>query len=261
MEKSEDQPVVLITGASRGLGAAIARIAANWGASVVITARNKRALEQVVKEIGGVGGSAFAITGDVSNEADCQRIIQAALREFGRLDALINNSGQIEPIAPLAEADLGEWKQNWLVNLFGAVTLTSLAIPYLRQNQGKVIFISSGAAENVIPGWSAYSASKAALNHLTRILAQEEPAITSISVKPGVVDTEMQTTIREKGKGHMGEKNYARLTGLYEENKLLPPELPARAIAALALGAPKDLSGETVSWDDPRVQAVWRASA
>jgi NAD(P)-dependent dehydrogenase (short-subunit alcohol dehydrogenase family) len=109
---------------------------------------------------------------------------------------------------------------------------------------------------NVVGGWGAYSTAKAAINHLTRILASEEPAITAVALRPGIVDTEMQATIREKGKSHMAEANYQWLYGQYDRGQLLPPEKPGKAIACLALFAPHEWSGEIIQWDEERVQQL-----
>lgn len=254
-----DQPVVIITGASRGLGAAAARIAAGLGAAVVLSARSPEALRAEAEAIQAEGGAALAVAGDVSREADCRRIIQSTLDRFGRIDALVNNGGVIEPIAPLAEAETQAWEYNWAVNVLGPVMLTRLTLPHLRPRHGRVVNISSGAAINVIGGWGAYSAAKVALNHLTSILASEEAEITALAIRPGIVDTAMQAEIREKGKGHMAEANYNRLSGMHAQGKLLPPEVPGRAIACLALHAPHEWSGELVQWDDARVQELVRS--
>jgi NAD(P)-dependent dehydrogenase (short-subunit alcohol dehydrogenase family) len=186
-------------------------------------------------------------------------IIQKALDYFGRIDALVNNAGAIEPMSPIAEADSQAWEQNWRLNVLGPVMLTRLALPSLRERKGRVINVSSGAAVNVIGGWGAYSTAKAAINHLTRILASEEPAITAIALRPGIVDTEMQATIREKGRDRMAERNYNLLHGLYEQGRLLPPEAPGRALACLSLHAPREWSGDTIQWDEERVQRLVQA--
>jgi NAD(P)-dependent dehydrogenase (short-subunit alcohol dehydrogenase family) len=112
---------------------------------------------------------------------------------------------------------------------------------------------------NVIGGWGAYSAAKAAINHLTHILASEEPDITVLALRPGIVNTGMQAAIREKGKSRMAEENYRWLNQMYEQGRLLPPEAPGRAIACLALFAPHEWSGEVVRWDDARVQELVQA--
>ncbi|HEX6304157.1 MAG TPA: SDR family NAD(P)-dependent oxidoreductase, partial [Anaerolineales bacterium] len=112
----------------------------------------------------------------------------------------------------------------------------------------------SGAAVKVVEGWSAYCSAKAALNHFNRILASEEDAITAIAFRPGAIDTEMQATIREEGGEGMPENAHARYLRLHEQGKLLPPEVPGKTMAVLALFAPHAWSGEFIAWDEERVQ-------
>jgi NAD(P)-dependent dehydrogenase (short-subunit alcohol dehydrogenase family) len=250
----DGRPVTIVTGASRGLGAAIAQAAAQLGAAVVLAARSPGPLERLAVDIETAGGSALAVPADVSQEAGCRAIVQAGLDRFGTIHALVHNSGMLEPIAYLSAAEWAAWRSNWAVNVLGPVLLTRLALPALRENHGRVITISSGVAERVEPGWGAYSVSKAAVNHFTRILAVEEPAITAVVVRPGVVDTGMQAFIREQGQAGMPPENHRRYLLLKQQGRLLPPEIPGRALACLALYAPPDLSGSFISWDDPRMQ-------
>ena len=116
-------------------------------------------------------------------------------------------------------------------------------LPALRRTSGRIIFTSSGAAVNAYTGWGAYGASKAALNHLALTLGAEEPGVTSISIRPGVVDTDMQRDIREVHGPSMKEQDVARFHNLHQEGGLLKPEQPGHVIAKLALDAPKELSG------------------
>ncbi len=249
---------IIITGASRGLGAAIARAAAELGAAVVLNARSAEALEAAAGQIAAAGGTALAVPGDVSRDDDCERLVDAAVSRFGRLDALVNNAGILEPIAPIAEADPQAWQRSWAVNVLGPVLMTRAALPHLRESGGRIVHISSGAANRPVVGWGAYCTTKAALNHLNRVLALEEPTLTTIAVRPGAVDTPMQGVLREKGAAGMTPEEHARFIRRYEEGDLLPPELPGRAIAVLALHAPHEWSGEFLSWDDDAVQALVR---
>ncbi len=250
------QPTILITGASRGLGAATARAAARLGAHVVLSARSAAELEAVAAAIVQEGGQATAVVGDVGNLAHCERMIAATIAATGRLDTLVNNAGIIQPIAPIAAAKASDWEALMRVNLIGPVQLTRLALPHLRASRGRVIHVSSGAAVAPIAGWGAYCASKAALNHFSRVLAVEEPEIVSLTFRPGVVDTAMQAVIRVAGREGMPEAEYGRFVAMHHEGRLLPPELPARALAALALFAPREWSGDFVQWDDARVQVL-----
>jgi NAD(P)-dependent dehydrogenase (short-subunit alcohol dehydrogenase family) len=249
---------VLVTGASRGLGAAAARMIGELGASVVLVARSEDDLEAVADEIRSAGGQALVMAGDVSLAADCQHAVVAAVEHFGGLDAVVNNAGVLEPIAPIADSDLRTWEENLDVNVLGPVRITQAALPHLRRRQGHVVNVSSGAALRVIPGWSAYCVAKAAVNHLTRAIAIEEPEVTAIAFQPGVVNTAMQATIRARGSQGMPAEEYARFIDYYEEGELLPPELPGCALAVLALYAPHEWSGEFIAWNEERVQSLVR---
>jgi NAD(P)-dependent dehydrogenase (short-subunit alcohol dehydrogenase family) len=238
------------------LGAAAARIAAELGANVLLTARSADDLEEVAKSIEAAGGQAMFVAGDLAEGGTAEAVVRAAMERFGRIDGVINNAGVIEPIGPIAEAEMGAWAQNLAVNLLGPVQLIQAALPYLRASEGRVINVSSGAAVSVIRGWGAYCAAKAALNHFTRVLAKEEPAIMALAVRPGIVDTEMQATIRREGERGMPAADHQRFMGYHEEGQLLPAERPGRALAVLALYAPRAWSGEFIAWDEERVQAL-----
>jgi NAD(P)-dependent dehydrogenase (short-subunit alcohol dehydrogenase family) len=249
-------PVVIVTGASRGLGAAAALAAAEEGADVVLTARTIEDLQRQADLVRQKGREALVVAADLSQPQDCRRVVQQALERFGGLNALINNGGVLEPIAGIAQADPQAWLLNWQVNVMAPVLLVQAALPALRLSAGRVVNVSSGAAEKVTTGWSAYSLSKAALNHFTRFLAAEEPEITALAVHPGVVDTAMQATIRNKGEGGMRQEDYQRFVGFHRQGQLLPPQEPGCALACLALFAPHAWSGEYLSWDEGRVQAL-----
>lgn len=251
-----EPPTVLITGASRGLGAAAARHLANHNARVVITARSIHDLEKTARQIQDSGGQVLSVAGDVSQPADCARVVAEAVEHFGALHALVNNAGVLQPITTIAQGNPDDWTHNWMVNLLGPLRLTHLALPYLRRTSGRVINVSSGAAINPMRGWGAYCSAKAALNHFTRVLAVEETHITAISFRPGVVDTAMQAVIRQEGRHGMSQEDHARFERDHAEGKLLPPEAPGASLAVLALYAPHDWSGEFIAWDEARLQAL-----
>lgn len=247
---------VIVTGASRGLGAATAHILAQMGAQVVLTARSAVPLDALAEEVRTAGGSVFSVAGDITAPNTAHRVVAAAVEHFGRVDALINNAGILTPLARLDEADPEAWLHTLNVNVIGPVLLTRAALPYLRQTSGRVINVSSGAAIKAITGWGAYCVSKAALNHFNMMLAHEEPDITAIAVRPGMIDTAMQGTLRAEGVGHMDDATYVRFVEHFRKGELNPPELPGRATALLALHAPHDWSGEFIAWDEARVTAL-----
>jgi NAD(P)-dependent dehydrogenase (short-subunit alcohol dehydrogenase family) len=114
----------------------------------------------------------------------------------------------------------------------------------LRSSHGKIILVSSGAATGAYSTWGAYGSSKAAINHLAITLKAEEPLVTTIAIRPGVVDTEMQRGIRELHSTRMDEKDVKKFTGLFTDGELLKPEQPGDVMAKLALDAPVDLGGK-----------------
>ena len=249
-------PVLIITGASRGLGAATARRAAVLGAEIALLARSLPQLEAVAAEIRSSGRRALSVQADVSQPEDCKRAVDEIVAHFQRVDGLINNAGRLGPVAPLAESPMDDWQKNLQINLVGPAILIQLALPYLRASNGRLINVSSGAAVNVTRGWSAYSAAKAGLNHLTRLLAAEETEITSLSFRPGVVDTDMQAEIRSDGARGMSAEEHARFLQYHANGELLSPEIPAHSLAWLALNAPHEWSGEFISWNDQRLAEV-----
>lgn len=242
------RPVILVTGASRGLGKAIALALARLGADVVLNARNEARLSEVAQQVRQLGAQVALVVGDIGDPETARRMVITALERFGHLDAVVNNAGIILPIAPIVRADAEAWLANWRVNLLGAVMLVKEALPFLRQRRGRVINISSGAAIRPFPGWGAYCSAKAALNHFTAVLALEEPEVTAIAFRPGIVDTDMQGDIRAYGAEGMPPEWHRRFVRYKEEGRLQPPENIGRMVAFLALEAPQEWSGRFLTY-------------
>ena len=156
----------------------------------------------------------------------------------------------------IADTDPAAWERNLAINLMAPIRLVQVALPHLRRTRGRVINVSSGAAVNPVVAWGAYCVAKAAINHFTRQLAAEEDQITAVALRPGVVDTAMQAKIRQEGADEMPPGDYQRFVRYHQEGELLPPELPGRALAVLALHAPLEWSGEFIPWDADRVQTL-----
>ena len=250
-------PVVIVTGASRGIGAAIVNRLRQAGVTVVAVARSSNAAESAKSTISPHDGRVHPVTADIADQAACADVVSETLGTFGRLDALVNNAGILAPVSRIADADPKAWQYNLAVNLLGPFYLSQAAIPYLRPVGGRIVNVSSGAAVKAIQGWSAYCVAKAALTHFTRQLAAEEPAVTSVALRPGVVDTAMQRLIRQAGPSVMTPDKSAYFQALKDRGELLAPEVPARAAAWLALSAPADLSGAFIDFDDPRLAAAF----
>jgi len=190
---------VLITGASRGIGASAAQEFAHAGANVVLLARSGGAIGDLAQEI---GASALAIPCDVSRYADIEAAMKAAVAKFESLDVVINNAGVIEPISALATSDPAAWGQAIDINLKGVYYGMRAAMPMMQAaGGGTIITISSGAAHNALEGWSHYCSSKAGAAMLT-MCAHKEGAgtgIRAIGLSPGTVATEMQREIKASG--------------------------------------------------------------
>ncbi|MEC7670503.1 MAG: SDR family oxidoreductase, partial [Pseudomonadota bacterium] len=191
--------VVLITGASRGIGAAAAREFADAGAKVALVARGA---DQIADLAGEIGENAVAFPCDISRYWEVEQAVENCIKAFGRLDVLINNAGVIEPVSHLAEADPDAWGQVIDINLKGVFNGMRAALPVmLEHGGGTILTIGSGAAHGPVEGWSHYCSSKAGALMLTRMANKEygDKNIRAISLSPGTVATQMQKEIKASG--------------------------------------------------------------
>ncbi len=236
--------VAIVSGGSRGIGAATAARLAELGATVVVVARRGDALQAVVAEVVGRGGRAEAAPCDITDYAGVVALVEGVIERSGRIDILVNNAGLVEPIARIEDSDPAAWADNVAVTLTGAYHLCRASIPHFRKaGSGVIVNVSSGAAHRPLEGWSAYCAAKAGLYMLTRSIALEEAdaGVTVYGFGPGTVDTEMQVAIRASGINPISQ-----LT----RSELAPPEVPARVIAWLCTGEAADLAGQELSIRD-----------
>ena len=185
--------VIMITGASRGLGRALTLAYAEEGANLVITSRSAESLEPVAEETKGMEVEVLAIPADISRSTHIERLVDAAVERFGRIEVLINNAGLLGPRVPIVEYPEDEWRKVLEANLTGPFLLTKAAIPYMPKG-GSIINITSGVSIEGRPRWGAYSVSKFGLEGLTQVLAAEleEHRIRVNSVDPGSMRTEMR---------------------------------------------------------------------
>ncbi|KAI9063281.1 short-chain dehydrogenase [Trametes sanguinea] len=246
------RPVVVLTGASKGLGLAIAKILLDsFNANVVALSRTKtpelRSLAEAHSE------SLLALECDVTDAAAVRSSVLRGLEKYKRIDGLILNAGVLEPLGKIASEDISidQWKQHFDVNFFSLITAIRATIPELRKSPsgGRIVFVSSGAATGNTPTWGPYNAGKAAMNSLCRTLAAEEPDVTCVALRPGMVDTPMQGLLRDKGPSIMDPQVLKKFTNAYEKGELVKPEDAGHVIAALSLKAPKSLSGQFVTWN------------
>ena len=185
--------VAIITGASKGLGRAMARLLAREGHALVINARGAEALDRAARELAPLT-DVLAVAGDVSEIAE--EIAGRALQEFGRVDLLINNASTIgrSPMPPLEHHSWQSLLQIYKINVVAPLHLAQLLIPGMRlRRHGTIVNITSDAGVNAYPGWGGYGSSKAALEHASRILAKEleGSGIRVLAIDPGDMNTEM----------------------------------------------------------------------
>ena len=185
------EKVVVVTGGSRGIGYAIAKLFSENGARVVITSQDSQKLEKASSEI----PNSYGIVADIRKKDQVKNVIEKTIEKFGELDILVNNAGIFPKIKRLHEIDEDEWNEVLDVNLTGQFRFTKEAIPYLQKTSGSIINISSDAGLKAYQGFNAdaYSASKAALIILTKCWALEyaKDRIRVNCICPGVVDTDM----------------------------------------------------------------------
>lgn len=230
----------LVTGGSRGIGSAIALRLAEEGATVAVTYNNsKRGADQVVAKITELGGRAYALKGSVASQEETQRLIDDAVKELHQIDILVNNAGVFEA-APVDTIDLAHFDRVFDVNVKGLIATTIAALPKM-PNGGRIINISSVAAEGNMTGASVYSATKAAVNALTRVWAQElgSRGITVNGVAPGTTATDMyEAALPQEVKDGIAAKTALGRVG--------QPDDIAAVVAFLASDDSRWVTGQTI---------------
>ena len=236
---------VLITGASRGIGAATAREFAGAGAKVALVARND---ERIAELAGEIGPNAVAIPCDVSRYWEVEAAVAACLKAFGRLDVLVGNAGVIAPISHVDSVDPDTWGKAVDINLKGVFHGLRAAMPVMKAaGGGTIITVSSGAAHAPLEGWSQYCAAKAGAAMLTRCADLEGRAhgLRVMGLSPGTVATDMQRQIKASGLNPVSELDWG---------DHIPPEWPARALLWMC-GADADaFLGQEVSLRDADIR-------
>ncbi|MBI3962960.1 MAG: SDR family oxidoreductase [Deinococcus sp.] len=239
----------LVTGGSRGIGRATALALAREGAQVAVMARTAAEVEQTVDEITEQGGTSLAVVANVGSEAEVTAAFERVRRELDHVDILVNNAAVIGLPATLAEVSMAEWRRVMDVNVIGAWLCARAALPdMLERRRGKIINISSGAAVRALPRLGLYCISKAALDHMTRILAVEsKPHVQVNCFYPGVVDTQMQAELRAAGAEGLGSELHEMFMGFYRQGQLVAPERPAEAIVWLASSEANSVTGRIIT--------------
>jgi NAD(P)-dependent dehydrogenase (short-subunit alcohol dehydrogenase family) len=185
--------VALVTGASQGLGRALALAFAREGASIVVNSRSEERIRPVAREAESLGAEVLALAADVSKSADVERLIGATVERFERIDVLVNNAGVLGPRVPIEEYPEDEWRRVIDANLTGLFLVTKAAIPHMPEG-GSIINVVSGVSVEGRAGWGAYAVSKFGVEGITQILASELEGrrIRANAVDPGGMRTEMR---------------------------------------------------------------------
>ncbi len=236
---------IVISGASRGIGASAAREFASQGANVVLLARSTEALETLADEI---GEKALALACDVADYAAVEAAFQRASTHFGSLDVLICNAGMIEPIARLEHAEPADWAQLINVNITGVFNMMRAGLPHLKAaGGGAVLTIGSGASQRPLEGWSAYCTSKAGAAMLTQALHLEEGenGIRVMGLSPGTVATQMQREIKVSGINPVSQL-------AWEDH--IPAEWPARTLLWMLSADADEFIGTELSLRDENIR-------
>jgi len=234
MSQNIEGKVVVITGASSGLGEATARHLSEKGAKVAVAARRTERIESLADEINDNGGEALAVTTDVTEREQVDELVDKATDEFGRIDVMLNNAG-LMPFAPLERRKIDEWEQMIDVNVKGVLYGIAAALPYMKeQESGHIINVSSVAGHKVMPNGTVYCATKHAVRAISEGLRQEVKPynIRSTIISPGAVDSELPQSSSEEDMRETVET-------LYEENAI-PADSFARAVG-YAISQPEEV--------------------
>ncbi|MEB6378997.1 SDR family oxidoreductase [Leclercia adecarboxylata] len=226
--------VIVITGASSGMGEAAARHLAKQGARVVLAARRAERIDIIAQDIIGQGGEAIALATDVTHLEEVKKLIDTAVAKWGRIDVLINNAG-VMPLSSLDQARVDEWDMMIDVNLRGVLHGIAAALPVMKaQKSGHIINTASVAGHLVFPTSAVYSATKFAVRALTEGLRKEASAynVRATIVSPGAVTTELLD--------HISDKDVQAANQEYVSKVGIPPETYARMVA-FAIGEPEDV--------------------
>jgi NAD(P)-dependent dehydrogenase (short-subunit alcohol dehydrogenase family) len=246
-----EHQVALVTGAGRGIGRAAALALARAGAAVVLAARSKDEITGVADEIKQAGGKSLAIPTDVGDVRQVDHLLILILRAFGGVDILVNNAALVHPLGKVWETSPIAWQRLIAVNVIGPYLCSRAVLPHLLdKGKGRIINISSAAAQANLKGASAYTTSKAALERFSGTLAAEVEGsgVVVTTFRPGSVDTAMQADIRETP-AHLFP-NVSTWQAWYDRGQLRPASEPAQAIVWLASRFAAQTNGQLFDIDD-----------
>ena len=238
--------VAIVTGASRGIGQAVAECFAREGARLVLCSRSAPDVEGVARTIRHAGGEAIGLKADVSQERDVDRLTAETLKAYGRADVLVNNAGLITARAPIHQVKVTDWDAVMAVNLRGPFLCIRSILPHLlKQGSGSIINVSSGAGKRAAPSWGPYAVSKFGIEGLTQAVA-EETQCTGVrvnAVNPGGTRTQMRSAVYPEE----------------DPQQLAPPEERTGLFVFLASEASHDVTGQSFdTWTWLAEHPEWR---
>ncbi|TIB98708.1 NAD(P)-binding protein [Wallemia mellicola] len=203
-------PTVLVTGSSRGIGLEIVRDLLSKNNNVISISRT---ITDELKEL--ESDKLLIVKGDLVDRNVSKVAVDEGIKKYGVLDSIILNHGVLNPIGKVSDINPEDVLNNININFISLYHTIQLALPHLRDSKGNILLVSSGAATAGYSAWTAYNASKAAMNSLARTLANEEKDITTIAIRPGVVDTSMQQFIRDNGNNAMLSEEYKKFISAF----------------------------------------------
>lgn len=231
--------------------------------NVVVVARSLEPLQKLKDQY---SKQVEVVNGDLADLTLAQKAVDTAIKSFGQLDGMVLNHGILGQVGNISSTDLDQWQEAFNINFMSLVAFVRCStiagkkwlkkanfyqakagLPALRQSKGKIIFTSSGAAVSKYRGWAIYAATKAAMNNFAQSLGSEEPNVTSVAIRPGMVDTEMQKELREVHGTNLDAEMHSKFTTVHKDGKLLKPEQPGHVMAKLVLDAPSELTGRFLS--------------
>ena len=234
MSTNIEGKVVVITGASSGLGEATARLLSEQGATVVLGARRADRIEALAAELNGNGGHALAVATDVTDRGQVKALVDAAAQAYGRVDVMINNAG-LMPHSPLERLKIDDWNRTIDVNIKGVLYGIAAALPYMKQQKaGHIINVSSVAGHKVTPNGAVYCATKHAVRVISEGLRTEVKPynIRTTIISPGAVATELPDSITEP--------DIAERVNKFYKDVAIPADSFARAVV-FAMSQPDDV--------------------
>jgi NAD(P)-dependent dehydrogenase (short-subunit alcohol dehydrogenase family) len=256
MTRQLDGRAAIITGASQGLGLAIARAYVQAGAHVMLCARDGDILDRARAEVVALAGPSQiggASRADVSSQADVTALVDAAVARFDRLHVLVNNAGVYGPMGSIDEVDWHAWTRAMDININGSVLPMRAVLPHFKRHRyGKIVQLSGGGATNPLPRITAYAASKAAIVRLAESVALDvkDDGIDVNSIAPGALNTRLMDELMAAGPGAVGDQFYARMKKTADDGGT-PLEIGAALAVYLGSAASDGITGRLISapWD------------